>query len=156
VKSTAASRQSHQKRPHEPCAPFFVMFNANNYVLSVVCLLFAMFSYLIFKYSNTNALIEMSLRVTCPPSRALRRGGRERSNPWPRPGLYGCGDRKASMHKPQKQCHFQITSRLPIPSRSRDGEGRLTENEIASEFRNSETRPFPKGLSSPRDGAGSQ
>jgi len=32
----------------------------------------------------------------------------------------------------------------------------LTENEIASEFRNSETRPFPKGLSSPRDGAGSQ
>ncbi len=38
------------------------MFNANNYVLSVVRLLFAMFSYLIFKYSNTNALIEMSLR----------------------------------------------------------------------------------------------
>jgi len=30
--------------------------------------------------TNTNALIEMSLRVTCPPSRALRRGGRERSN----------------------------------------------------------------------------
>jgi hypothetical protein len=36
VKSTAASRQSHQKRPHEPYAPFFVMFNADNYVLSVV------------------------------------------------------------------------------------------------------------------------
>jgi len=31
-----ASRQSHQKRPHEPCAPFLGMFNANNYVLSVV------------------------------------------------------------------------------------------------------------------------
>ena len=36
------SREKHgglppaQKRPHEPCAPFFVMFNANNYVLSVV------------------------------------------------------------------------------------------------------------------------
>ena len=36
------SREKHgglspaQKKPHEPCVPFFVMFNANNYVLSVV------------------------------------------------------------------------------------------------------------------------
>jgi hypothetical protein len=32
-----AGRQSHKKRPHEPCAPFFVMFNVKKYVLSVVC-----------------------------------------------------------------------------------------------------------------------
>jgi hypothetical protein len=40
-------------------------FERYQFLLTVknICLLFAMFSYLIFKYSNTNALIEMSLRV---------------------------------------------------------------------------------------------
>ena len=44
-------------------------------------------------------------------------------NPWPRPGLPRSSDRRPDREQQQKQENIQITSRLPIPSRSRDGEG---------------------------------
>jgi hypothetical protein len=44
-------------------------------------------------------------------------------NPWPRPGLPRSSDRRPDREQQQKQENIQITSRLPIPFRSRDGGG---------------------------------
>ena len=94
-------------------------------------------------------------------------------DPWPRPGMSRCSNGKSGIHKQWKQLHVHIPSRqgrlvyqlsglilwsrpglhasqdhsipshLPIPSRSRDGEGRPCARQYATASNNSFN--FPPG-----------
>jgi hypothetical protein len=65
--------------------------------------------------------VEMGIRILISDSAKKRNSKLE--TPWPRPAMPGASDGRTDMEQQQKQEKIQITSHLPIPSRSRDGEG---------------------------------
>ena len=67
------------------------------------------------KKNKTNSEFKGRLEII---SRIWKKG-----NTWPRPGLHKSGDRKMEMKGQYNQEDTQITSHLPIQSRSRDWEG---------------------------------